>query len=374
MRFNLMEFSGSLGDLGTFIPIVVAVSIVNGMDIGIILIFAGLANIVTGILFGQPIPVQPMKAIAAIAIAEQLLPEEIAVAGFLAGIIILLLAVTGLVDKMEKLLPKALIRGIQLGVGLNLAIKGIEFIGSTSLTGLNSLMTAIILGIATLFLSRNKIFPAALFLFLSGSIILFILTPALLNEIHFTLPSFSIVSPSADSWLKGFTHGTIPQVPLTLLNSVFAVCILSGDLFPGKKISSKKMAASVGLMNILGCGFGALPVCHGSGGLAGQYHFGARTGGSVVMLGSVKLLAGIFLGVTIMNLLQQYPQSILGIMLIFSGYELSRPVRDQNTLAGISVTVATALGIVALNTLYGFLIGIVIFFVFKILNLNSQSR
>lgn len=368
MRFSLIEFSGGLGDLGTFIPLVIGVSTVSGMDISIILIFAGIFNILTGLLFGQPIPVQPMKAIAAVAITEQLLPAEIAAAGLLAGAIIFVLAITGVIEKIEHLIPKSLIRGIQLGIGLKLALKGIEFIIGTPITGLNSISTAIVFGLLIILLKRIKNFPAALMLFLSGLIVLFIPTPSLLNEVSFSLPSFSVVVPTMDNWMTGFARGTLPQIPLTILNSVFAVCILSGDLFPDKKISSKKMAASVGLMNIIGCGFGGLPVCHGSGGLAGQYHFGARSGGSVVMLGTAKLIIGLFLGTTIMTLIQQYPLSILGIMLIFAGYELSKVVKDQKTFIGICVTVTTAIGILLLNTLYGFLIGILVFLILKKIN------
>ncbi len=366
MRFSLLEFSGSLGDLGTFIPLVAAISIVTGMDIGLILIFAGIFNILTGLLFGQPIPVQPMKAIAAVAIAEQLLPAEIAAAGLLAGAIVFLLGVSGLISKVEHIIPKSIIRGIQLGVGLKLALKGISFISEMPLVGLNSITIALSIGLVILLLKNKKRFPAALALFSSGFLILFFLEPNVFSQFHFSLPSFQIIIPTADNWLTGFTKGTLPQIPLTLLNSVFAVCILSGDLFPSKQISTERMATSVGLMNLIGCGFGGLPMCHGSGGLAGQYHFGARTGGSVVMLGVIKLLVGLFLGVFAMQLIQLYPLSILGIMLIFAGYELAKPIRDQKQISNLIVACSTALGIIYFNTLYGFLIGLSIFLFIKL--------
>ncbi len=372
MRFTLMEFSGGLGDLGTFIPLVAGISIVTGMDLGIILIFAGIFNILTGLLFGQPIPVQPMKAIAAVAIAEQLLPSEIAAAGLIAGGIVFVLGSSGLITKVEHLIPKPIIRGIQLGVGLKLALKGISFISEMPIIGLNSVTTAIIIGIGILMLKKLKKFPTALLLFGSGLVILFLLTPETLSQIHFSLPTFSIIMPTAENWLTGFTRGALPQIPLTLLNSVFAVCILSGDLFPGRQISTGRMATSVGLMNLIGCGFGGLPMCHGSGGLAGQYHFGARTGGSVVILGVIKLFIGLFLGVSAMQLIQIYPLSILGIMLIFAGYELARPARDQKQVVGILITISTALGIIYLNTLYGFLIGLFVYFIAKLFQPNKK--
>ena len=372
MKFSMLEFSGGLGDLGTFIPLVAGISIVTGMDLGIILIFAGIFNILTGLLFGQPIPVQPMKAIAAVAIAEQLLPAEIAAAGLLAGAIVFVLGSSGLITKVEHLIPKSIIRGIQLGVGLKLALKGISFISEMPIIGLNSITTALFIGVGILILKKVNKFPTALLLFGSGLFILFLLTPEALLQINVSLPSFHFIIPSSENWLTGLTRGALPQIPLTLLNSVFAVCILSGDLFPDKKISTGKMATSVGLMNLIGCGFGGLPMCHGSGGLAGQYHFGARTGGSVVILGVIKLLVGLFLGVSAMQLIQLYPLSILGIMLIFAGYELARPARDQKQLVGIIITISTALGIIFLNTLYGFLIGLLVYLIIKVSHLNKN--
>jgi len=62
----------------------------------------------------------------------------------------------------------------------------------------------------------------------------------------------------------------IPQLPLTTLNSVVAVCQLSEDLFPAKPVRPVLVSVSVGLMNMVGAWFGAMPCCHGAGGLAAQ--------------------------------------------------------------------------------------------------------
>lgn len=42
------ELSGSVGDLGTFLPIVLALVLVNGLDLGTTLIFTGAYNVITG--------------------------------------------------------------------------------------------------------------------------------------------------------------------------------------------------------------------------------------------------------------------------------------------------------------------------------------
>jgi Molybdate transporter of MFS superfamily len=360
MRFNLMEFSGGLGDLGTFIPLAVAMSLASDMDIGVILIFAGIANILTGVIFGLPVPVQPMKAIAAVAIAEQLAAGEIAAAGLLMGVAMVALGVSGAVEKIKNWVPLAVVRGIQLGVGIKLAIKGFEFIAGTPWIALDGALVAVVLGVLTLALTSSGITPTALGLFAIGAVIMFVNLPA---ETAFFYPGsleLNVIVPTVSQWQQGLLRGALPQLPLTILNSVIAICALSGDLFPGKRISNKSMATSVGAMNLLFCWFGAMPMCHGSGGLAGQYHFGARTGGSVVMLGVSKLLVGALLGVGAMTLLQYYPLSILGTLLIFAGIELSKPAMSINDKRGYTIMTLTVIGILAVNTFVGFSVGIVV--------------
>ncbi|KAJ1339742.1 hypothetical protein BSLG_005648 [Batrachochytrium salamandrivorans] len=105
-------------------------------------------------------------------------------------------------------------------------------------------------------------------------------------------PNLSFPSPTAPSssdFAIGILKAGIGQLPLTLLNSVIAVSKLADDLYPNKAkpvapVSS--IAIFVGVMNLTGGWFGSTPYCHGSGGLAAQYRFGARTGTSVILLAS----------------------------------------------------------------------------------------
>lgn len=366
MRFGLSELSGALGDLGTFIPLAAAISIVNGMDIGAILLFAGLFNVITGVLFGLPIPVQPMKAIAAVVIAEGLAPSETAAAGLLAGAIVFILGATKLTEKLEMVVPRAVVRGIQLGVGAKLFMKGIDFVSATPILGTDSIVVAAVLvAIVAVGLKYSKL-PTALLLFCTGLILILVTQPQALEQLSISLVSIQIITPTSTDWLNGLIYGAIPQIPLTLLNSVIAVCILSGDLFPGRKIPTSRMAMSVGAMNLIGCWFGGMPACHGSGGLAGQYRFGARTGGSVVMLGLGKMVIGLFFGVSAMWILGAYPLSILGVLLLFAGIELAKPARDQRTVPAIAVVIATAAGIVLFNTMTGFVAGVALYMILRL--------
>ena len=373
MRFNLQEVSGSLGDLGLFIPLVVALVAVSGMDGGSILLFAGILNIVTGLVFNQPVPVQPMKAIAAVAIAEGLMPGEIAAAGFATGVIVLFLGLTGLITVAERIIPRPVVRGIQLGVGLKLAAKGVTLALAAGWFAWDGRFVALA-GAALVLLTYNRArFPSAVVLFAGGFLLLAINRPEVLTSLPLGWSGPVVTLPDWSEWQSGFLLGTLPQLPLTLLNSVIAVCALSEDLFPGRGIKTRSMATSVGLMNIASCLFGAMPMCHGSGGLAGQHRFGARSGGSVVMLGVAKVVIALVFGTAVISVLAAYPASVLGILLVFSGLELTLPARDCAKKNAFLVVTATACGIFAANTAVGFVLGLIASF-FLLRNRSLTAR
>jgi MFS superfamily sulfate permease-like transporter len=153
---------------------------------------------------------------------------------------------------------------------------------------------------------------------------------------------------------------------------VIAVCALSADLFPDRPAQPRPVAVSVGLMNLIGGWFGAMPMCHGAGGLAGQYRFGARSSTSIVFLGSVKMLLAMVFGGSLLALLHGYPGSVLGVLLGVSGLELALVARDQTERAPATVMYATAAAILALgDTATGFTIGWILA---VILRLNGRSR
>lgn len=322
----LSELSGSLGDLGTLLPLMIALSIGGSIDLASTLVFSGLANIATGVLFGVPLPVQPMKAIAAVAISQKFTIEETAAAGLVVSAAVLVLSVTGLLHWLHRVVPVPVVKGIQVGAGLSLAISA----GTTLIQPLawhspaldNRLWAAaafLILIIATL-VPR---FPYALLIFLLG----FVLA---LSQVS-TTSSAALWSPqpfipSKETWLASALSAALPQLPLTTLNSILAVTSLSASLFPTfpPPPTTTALGLSVALSNLLGCWFGAMPVCHGSGGLAGQYRFGARSGASIIVLGSIKLLLGLFAGEAVMPLLQRFPKSLLGVMVLAAGVELAK--------------------------------------------------
>lgn len=355
LRFTWLEFSGSLGDLGLFIPLVVAMTIRCDLNIGIILISAGFMNILTGWLFRQPIPVQPMKAIAAVVITEGLIREDLIAAGILMGLF--LLCVSGIINKISQIIPKPIVRGIQLGIGLKLVLIGVQWVSGLSFIGWDSIFVSIAV-IGFLICSLNWKQPVLLYVFLVGLLILYIEQPQLFSTFSLTWPQFSFFWPSASAWTTGMLKGALPQIPLTILNSVVALCALSTQYFPGKGVQPKKIAVSVGLMNIVCVPLGGIPMCHGSGGLAAQYRFGARTGGSVIILGLLKIFIGILFGGVLLGLLQNYPIAVLAPMLVFAGVELARTSHDCfGETQGLVIALVTAAVILGANTWAGFIAG-----------------
>lgn len=343
-RSPVPEISGALGDLGTLLPLMIALALQGSISLPSTLVFSGLFNILTGVFFGVPLPVQPMKAIAAAAIASHASQKETLAAGALVGAAVGILSVTGLLRWLTARIPIPVVKGIQFGAGLQLVISG----GGNMLLKLGWVdspfdnriwaIAAFLLLILTARTPKN--FPYALILFLAG-LILAIVAVAV-DTSHHRLPTFEIWHPF--TMIPGFGESqawsmAVAQLPLTTLNSVIAAAALASELmgqvpnFPGGSGSTPtvtELGLSVAAMNLLGCWFGAMPVCHGAGGLAAQYRFGARSGASIVLLGTFKLLLGLFLGTTLLDLLGSFPRALLGIMVIAAGLELAKVGQSLN--------------------------------------------
>ncbi|XWS27144.1 hypothetical protein CRYUN_Cryun26dG0090700 [Craigia yunnanensis] len=125
-----VELNGATGDLGTYIPIVLALTPAKDLNLGTTLIFTGVYNIVTGAIYGVPMPAQPMKSIAAVAISNgsDFNIPDIMAAGICSGAILLVLGATGLMQLVYKLVPLFVVRGIQLTQGLSFAGTAVKYI------------------------------------------------------------------------------------------------------------------------------------------------------------------------------------------------------------------------------------------------------
>ena len=130
-RLVLREFSGACGDLGTFIPHVIGAITVAGLaPAGVLFGFAAFL-IGTGLFYGLPMPVQPMKAVSAVILTDGLRPGEVASAGMMLGVVMLVLGATGAIGRFARLIPQSVSTGLQLGLGLLMGVLGIRLILET---------------------------------------------------------------------------------------------------------------------------------------------------------------------------------------------------------------------------------------------------
>ncbi|PON67751.1 Molybdate transporter [Trema orientale] len=416
------ELNGAVGDLGTYVPLVLALTLAKDLNLGITLIFTGIYNIISGTIYGLPMPVQPLKCIVVVALSNgpKFDVPEIMAAGICIEGVMLVLGVTGLMQLTYKLVPFSIISGVQLAQGLSFALTALNYVENIQKfsvsksweykpwLGLDRLSLAISCACVMILVdgvgkgvqqhgqNDHKIIrahetntsdqlercgtkirahirkfmallPTALVIFLFGIIVAFIKRPKVLSDIKFGPSSMHVVQFSRHAWKEGFVKGTIPQLPLTVLNSVISICKLSSDLFPGKELSATLVSMTVGIMNVIGCWFGVVPSCHGAGGLATHYKFGGRSGGCVALLGVAKLGLGLALGTSLVKILSQFPIGFLGVMLFFARIELAMASRKLSSVEDSFVKlICTVVSLVGSDTVLGFVCGIFVRFLLRI--------
>lgn len=327
-RYDRMEWAGAFGDLGTLIPFVVGYIAVLKMDpVGVLLAF-GITKIAVGLFYRTPMPVQPMKAIGGAAIGQvgAITPGMVYGAGLITAAIWLILGLTGTVDRLAKLASKPVVRGIVLGLGFTFVLEAFRMMGS------DPLVAGVGLVVTYLLLSNPKV-PAMFVLLLFGvgaALVQQPDLPARLVEAGISprLPSFPLGSLTWQELLWGGLILAIPQLPLTLGNACIAVVAENNDHFPDRPVTERKVATSMGIMNLFSPMIGGIPMCHGAGGMAGHVRFGARTGGALVILGSIIVAIALFFGNSVGLIFQMFPAAILGVILFFAGIELALSSRD----------------------------------------------
>jgi hypothetical protein len=345
----LQELSGAFGDIGTFLPVFYALS-GSGNNLGSsrisvssTLVFSGLANIFTGVFFGVPLPVQPMKAIAATVLLKNGSHEydkvEVASAGLFVAGVIFVLSVSGLLHWFMKVIPTPLVKGIQMGTGLSLVMASLNMLtdfdwhhSSTFIDALGQIGSGLgmIVLLAFLFFLATRSHNSFA-VTIVAVIAIWMLVDQTLKVVfdhqawpqHLSLWDPRVLIPTPAQFLFGATNAGLGQVPLTALNSIVAVTFLVRDLLPDVEApSATSIGLSVSAMNLVGCWFSAMPTCHGSGGLAAQYRFGARSGSSVIFLGSLKLLIGLFASEYALSYFEVFPMTLMGVFLFLAGVEM----------------------------------------------------
>jgi len=388
-RFDRVELAGSLGDLGTLLPFAVGMVMINGLNPSVMLFTTGLFYILAGLYFGIPTPVQPMKVIGAYAIATGVDALQITAAGFLMGAFLFVLGATGIITLIGRNFPRPVIRGIQLSTGALLMVEGIRLIlGNSTFQGLHQtaepclviqslgpVPIGIFIGLVctalTLVLLDNKRLPAGLVVVVTALALgvglgrhqgleglrLGISMPALLP---FGLPA------RAD-FTAALLVLTLPQLPMTLGNAVIANADLAKTYFgmASARTSNRALCISMALANVGSALAGGMPLCHGAGGLAAHYRFGARTAGSNLMIGVILVLLAILLGNHALAIFYLIPMSALGVLLLFAGSQLAMTILDLRKRNGLFVALSVFAITVASNLAVGFVCGLVLWQVLK---------
>jgi len=343
--------------VGTDLPLLMGMTLAAGLDGTSVLVMFGGMQVLTGMMYRMPMPVQPLKAMAAVVIAQQASAETLYGGGLAIGVAMLVLVASGLLDWLARVVPKCVVRGLQFGLGLQLASVALgKFVQAD---GARGYVLASVAFFVTVLLLGNRKLPAALPLVMLGLVYALIFNGEDLVASSFgvRLPRLHVPQPA--DVLTGFWLLAVPQLPLSLANSVLATRQLAEDLFPHRRITIRKIGVTYALMNLVNPWFGGVPTCHGSGGMAGHFAFGGRTGGSVVIYGLFFLSLGLFFGTGFDRLVKAFPLPVLGIILLFESLALIWLVRDT-AHSRTDFPVAVLVGLVAVGLPYGYVIGLVV--------------
>lgn len=358
LRFDRNELAGSFGDIGTDFPLIVGMILACGLDSASALVMFGFMQIATGLMYGIPMPVQPLKAMAVLMITQKLTGNLLYGAGLAIGFVMMILTVTGLLQWLARFIPKSVVRGIQFGLGLSFASLALkDYVLSDALAGY---ILAVIGFVIAVILLGNRKYPSALFIILLGFVYAFFFQidlAALSDGIELKLPRVHV--PALSDVLTGFLLLALPQLPLSLSNSVIATHQTVSDFFPEKPLSVKKIGLTYSLMNLILPFFSGIPNCHGAGGLAGHYAFGARTGGSVVIYGSMYIILGLFFSQSFTEVLKVFPLPMLGVLLLFESLSIMMLIKDIAG-SGRDLFVCLLVALAAVGLPHGYVIGLVI--------------
>ena len=375
-RFTLAEFSGSLADLGVMLPLVLALITLNGMNATAAFVGIGLAYLLTAIAYRLPIPVQPLKSVSALALALGLAPAVIITGAIWNAIAFLGMGLTGLDRWVQKAFPKAVVRGIQLGLAYLLVKSAWKLVSAQNASWQGVFNLSVFFLPWTLMLVIGAV--VFLFIFLSWrknwaalGVLVFGLGISLyhlgLPTMHLGLklpPLFPLVPTWPQLW-QGLWLLALPQIPLSLGNSVYATADAAQQYFGERaaRVTPRRLMMTMGFNDLVAAALGGIPVCHGCGGLTAHYRLGARTGGAPLMIGFIFLSLGLFGGTAVMDLFNLIPFAVLGVLLAYVAWQHALLVKDLRGWREIlTALLVLALTIPTGNLAVGFLSAAVFYY------------
>ena len=340
IRFDAGEFTGALGDSITVLPIVVALGALTEASLAHVLLGFAVFQVVWGLRYGLPMSVEPMKALAGLAIAGTLTYGELVAAGLLAGGILLVAGTTGLVGRIASVVGRPVVRGVQFAVALVLVGAGVDLAVGAPLLAAGGVAVAGIVALYDRRLAAPGVLVAGTLAALAGGV------PTV------GLPTLEVL-PAAPDLTRDALAGLAGQLAMTVGNAAVATALLVDDLFD-RDVSPDDLATSMGATNLLAVPLGAVPMCHGSGGLAGKHAFGARTAGANIVLAALYVGAALVAG-----LWSAFPMAVLGVLLLLVAVHLGRVALTSVGGADRVLVVATGVVAVLINVGVAFILAAV---------------
>jgi hypothetical protein len=365
-RFSIRELAGGIGDFGTFLPFIAGYIALSEFEPSGILVVFGIIHIVLALVYNLPLPVQPMKVIGSLVLAEQWSKNKVFGAGFSLGIVLIALSFSNRINKILESIPLVVIKGIQLSIIVKLLQVGGIMISSNSILSIILLMSAVLL-------FQSTILPSSLFLVIFGVFFSVYSGNLDLNDLNIGFSQISLQFFDFQDILNGFISGGLAQLPLTISNAVVATVSLIRDLFPDRKnVTTKKLLTNMGVINLVSPFFGGIPICHGAGGLSAHFSFGARTGGAILLLGILELGLGLFFSSSLFIIFSAFPLFVLGVMLTISSLSLIKSALNVNNGKEAAVVISTAFVSLLVNLSFGLLAGILLNYAMKERQTNKK--
>ncbi|MES3518326.1 MAG: putative sulfate/molybdate transporter [Natronomonas sp.] len=310
LDFSRNEWTGAIGDSVTVLPVVVSVAVLTELSLVSLLVWFGVFQIVWGLYYGAPVSVEPMKALAALVLAGTITTGEFLLSGLFVGVALLAIGATGSLDRVSSYVGSPVVRGVQLAVALVLLETGVRLAGAD----LRLAGAAAVAAVAVIALGYGNL-SALLVLCLGGGVA--VASAGLPSP---TAPTTDgVLAFGVSDLTRPAAEAAVAQLAMSVGNAALATSLLLKDYFD-RDISADDLSSSMGVMNLVAVPFGSLPMCHGSGGVAGKYAFGARTAGSNVILGIGYVAVAVFAA----GIVAAYPVSMLGVILGVVALQLGR--------------------------------------------------
>jgi sulfate permease, SulP family len=349
-QIGLGEAAGAVADLGVLVPLAAALILVNGLNAGAVFVCAGLLVLATGIVFRIPFPVQPLKALTAVAVAQQLAPGVIHAAGLEIAAVLILLSVHHVADMVARVFTKPVVRALQLGVGVLLVLASVRLVldppavfSSTPMAPWPwILMVGAFVGVVVA--ARTRHYWVALGMLAAGAAAAAAAAMPDIGGPSFSLPAVRV--PPVSAFASAFFLLVVPQLPLTFGNAVVAVDDLAHEYLgpAASRVSPSRVCLSAGIGNAVSGLLGGMPMCHGAGGLTAHIRLGARTAGMNVLLGGSLLVLGLFFAANVPVILGLLPVWGLGAFLAYAGLRHAWLATDLRGADLVLAVVAGGLG------------------------------